>query len=156
MKKRNQIIMGIVVVSTLIAGSAYAEDPAACPGGKDKTCYKDKKEAVMSQLNLTAEQDKLLKDSKTAHRAEMEQLVKALKEKRQELKDALAKPGVTKEQVDPIASQIKSMQAEMVDRRVDGILKVKEILTPEQFQKLQGMKEERQSKKHAKHPGKEW
>lgn len=153
MKNKNQFIIGIVVISALIAGAAYAEDPGtSCPMGKDKASCKDKKEGVMRQLNLTAEQKKLLKDSKEAHRAEMGQLAKALKEKRRELKDALAKPGVTKEQVDPIASQIKSIQTQMVDRRIDGILKVKGILTPEQFQKLQGMKKERQSKRHTKRP----
>lgn len=150
MKNMNKYIIGMVVISALITGPAYAEGSGACPTCEGKGFHKDKGEGITRQLNLTAEQDKLLKDSKAAHRAEMEQLMKALKEKRQELKDALAKSGVTKEQVDPIASQIKGLQAQMVDRRIDGILKVKGILTPEQFQKLQAMKEVRQSKRRAK------
>ena len=151
MKNKIQSIIGIVVVSAFIAGSVFAEGPGACQSGKDKSWRKDKKEEIAAKLNLTAEQEKLLNDAKAAHRTEMEALRKAMKEKRQELKDALANPVVTRQQVEPIAAEIKGLQSQMVDSRIDGIFKIKTILSPEQFQKLQGMKEEWQKNKHDKH-----
>lgn len=141
MKNAIKTIIGVIVILALAAGPAFAEGMGGCAAGHAKGCFKEKKEAVFKELNLTPEQDKLLKEAKAAHRTEMEELGKALKAKRDALQNALSAPGVTRKQVEPIASEIKSLEAQMVDRRIDGILKIKEILTPEQYQKLQGMKE---------------
>jgi len=154
MKKNTQFVIGMLICSALIAGSVFCET-GACSSGERGGRYKEKRGAITRELGLTAEQDKLLKDAKEAHRAEMAELFQALKAKRQELKSALVKPGVTRQQVEPIAAEIKTLQSQMVDRRIDGILKVKGILSPEQFQKLQGMKEGWQKNGHMKHFGKE-
>lgn len=140
MKSKIMILIGIFVVSMFIAGSAFC-DTCAHDKGEGREHFKDKMASIKKELNLTAEQDKLLTDAKSAHRAEMESLAQALKAKHEELKTALAKPGVTKESLEPIASQIKALQSQMVDRRIDGILNIKHILSPEQFQKMQSLKE---------------
>jgi len=155
MKKRIRLIIVMLAVSALITGNAFCET-GACNWGKDKESYKEKKEAVTRQLNLTPEQDKLLKDAKAAGRAQTEATGKALKAKRQELQAALVKPGVTRQQLEPIASEIKALQSQMVDQKIDGILKIKGILTPEQYQKLQSIREERQKGGHMKNPEKRW
>lgn len=155
MKNRAQLIIVTLVVSVFIAGSAFCET-GACETGQGKASYKEKKKAVMRELKLAPEQDKLLKDAKAASRAQMAELGKALKAKRQELKSALAKPVVTRQQVEPIAQEIKALQSQMVDRRIDSILKVKEILTPEQFQKLQSKHEGWRKNGRMKHEGKGW
>ncbi len=155
MKNRTQLIIVMLVVSLFIAGSAFCED-GACQSGHDKAFHKDKQEAVTRELNLTPEQDKLLKEAKVACRAQMAELGKTLKAKRQALKDVLAKPGATRQQAEPIASEIKGLQSQMVDRRIDGILKVKAPLTPEQFQKLQRKHEGWQKGGRMKHEKKEW
>ena len=156
MKKKTQLIIGILIVSTLIAGSAFAENPNACSSDKRGGHYKERKEAIARELNLTSEQEKFLKDTKSAHRAEMAGLSQALKAKKQELQNALAKPGVTRQQVEPIAAEIKGIQSQMVDCRIDGILKIKTILTPEQFQKLQSKHEEWRKDGHMKASEKGW
>ena len=156
--KRTQIVIAVMMISLLVAGSAFA-DNSACPVGRDKAGYKDKMDSFSRDLKLTPEQDKMLKDAKQAHRSEMEGLGKAMKAKRQELQAALAAPGVTKQQVEPIAAQIKALQAQMIDSRIDGILKIKSILSPEQYQKLQAMKAEWRkngNKKHSEKNEKEW
>ena len=156
MKKKMLSIVGLVVISAFIAGSTFAENPSACSAGQEKACHKDKKEAIEAKLNLTADQQKLLESAKAAHRTAMEAMVKTMKEKRQELKNARANPAATRQQVEPIATEVKELQSQMIDNRIDGIFKIKQILTPEQFQKLQGMKEEWQKNARMKHPGKRW
>ena len=142
MKSKIGFIIGMVIIAALITGTAFAENSSGCPAGHGgQQGFKDKKMAIEHELNLTPEQDKLLKDAKSSHRAEMAALAKALKEKRRQLKDALAKPGVTKQQLEPITAELKQIQSQMIDARMGGILRVKEILTPEQFQKLQSMKD---------------
>jgi len=51
-------------------------------------------------------------------------------------------------------AEIKRLQANMVDKRVDGIFKVKEILTPEQFAKLETMKDKRMEAVNKRRGGK--
>ena len=150
MKKKTQLIIGMLVVSALIAGYAFCET-GTCSSSQGKGWHGQKKEAIARELSLTPEQDKLLKDAKESNRAQMAELGKALKAKREELQGALAKSEATGTQVEPIAAEIKRLQSQMVDRKIDGILKVKEILTPEQFQKMQNKHEEWRKDGHMKH-----
>jgi Spy/CpxP family protein refolding chaperone len=149
MKRKMALIVSVLVVSVFMASGAFCWD-GGCNSSKGDGRYKDRCADVTKDLNLTAEQEKLLKDSKTAHRAEMEAVMKTLKAKRQELKDVLSKPGVTKDQVAPVAAEIKALQAQVVDRRIDGIFTIKNILSPEQFQKLQAMKDKKEPKARGK------
>ena len=140
-------IIGIVIVMILIA--ALTGTAAFAEMGCDAKCqldsrHKDKMEAVAKELGLTAGQEKALKESKEAFRAQVQGLRAQLKEKRQALKAELSKPGVTRQQVEPIVAEMKALQSRMVDQRIDGIFKIKEILTPEQFTKLQAMKGKRE------------
>jgi Spy/CpxP family protein refolding chaperone len=85
----------------------------------------------------------------------METLKSALKEKKRELQEAIAKPDTTKQQVEPILAQIKKLQGDMADKRVDGIFVIKGILNPEQFAKLESMKEKKMRGEHKERGGKE-
>lgn len=141
MKGKIQVIMAMVIAATLIALPAFCEGYSHHKGSQGGN-LEDKMVEIEKKLNLTPEQDKLLKEAKSAHRAEMESLKQAMGAKHKELQAEIAKPGVTKQQLEPIANQIKALQSQMVDRRIDGILNIKHILSPEQFQKLESLKEE--------------
>jgi Spy/CpxP family protein refolding chaperone len=156
MREKSGLIIALVVVSMFAAGAVFAGQGACASGEKERGGhYKEKTAAITASLKLTPDQEKRLNEAKTGHRAEMAELARQLKEARQELKTALANPAVTKQGVEPIAVRIKAFQASMVDRRIDGILKIKEILTPEQYQKLQGMKEGRRDKARGKRVGRD-
>lgn len=141
MKMNMRFIVVMAIVSVFVAGPAFAFGPGACSDEGRKACFKEKKENLKKELNLTAEQDKMLTEAKDSHRAEMETLMKAIKDKRDALKEAIARPGVTRKSLEPIIADMKVLESQMVDHRIDGILKVKSILSPEQFQKLEKMKE---------------
>lgn len=157
MKKILSIVAVSVVVITLVASSAFCM--GCCPGKGD---YGRRGEGIqkriMEKLGLTQDQsDKLSQNRRTQHN-EMEALRFSIKEKKIRLKQALEKPGATAASVAPLASELKDLQAKMVDLRISGVLKVKEILTPEQFQKLEEMKDRADKKrmKKMKHYRKDW
>jgi len=157
MKTKLRLVIALLVISMFAAGAAFANQDACATGDKDQAGhYKEKAAAMAAELKLTPDQEKQLNETKAAHRTEMAALGQQLKAKRQELKDALANPAATSQSVSAVATQIKALQAQMVDLRIDGIFKIKQILTPEQYQKLQAMKEERENKPRGKHSGKEW
>jgi len=96
---------------------------------------------LIQQLNLTAEQQKQLEASKKEHRASTKEIRNALTLKKMELRLELEKEKIDRKKIDGIASEIKRLLGRQIDLKVEGILTMKQILTPEQFEKLQSMKE---------------
>ncbi len=132
MKKIKVIAIGLAVVLALVSG-AYAEED-----------YKESrhpvdalKERVIKELNLSKEQQDKLAEHRKAHRESMMKLRAALKEERLKLQEELKNPDFTEATVRPLVEEIKALQSEMIDLRVDGVFAVKDILTPEQFVKFQ-------------------
>ncbi|HOW35533.1 MAG TPA: Spy/CpxP family protein refolding chaperone [Candidatus Omnitrophota bacterium] len=161
MDKLKTVLVGLAVIF-LIGGVAYAQPegeglvsddgsgPEASMPRHDQNLQKGdrrgSKGGILKELNLTPEQQEKLEANRKAQREETAKLFAAMKEKQAKLKEELTNPAVTKEAVAPIVSEIKSLQEQLTDRRVDGILAVKEILTPEQFEKFQQLTEKRPEK----------
>jgi Spy/CpxP family protein refolding chaperone len=135
-----KVIIASLAMVFLMAGVVYAETP-----GEDQHKGDGDKEGVFKELNLTPEQTKQLQTNRTAQREESTQLRKSMKEKQTELQEALKNPAVSRAAVEPIVNQIKSLQTNLIDYRINGIFAVKAILTPEQFAKFQQMTEKRQA-----------
>jgi len=141
--------IAVAVAVLFIAGNAFAEWGCASSQGKGK-CDKAKT-SIAKELGLTADQEKSLEAQKASHREAMKSSFTALKEKKRQLQEAIVKPGSTKEQVEPLLGEVKKMQSDLADKRVEGVFAVKAILTPEQFAKLETLKEKRMHKGKMKH-----
>ena len=142
MNKMRTILIGVAIVSLVAVNTVYA-------WGRDgsKNDGKEDKAGIFKELNLTEEQQKMMKQNRTEQRQETEELFKSIKEERAKLQQALQDPSVTKDKVELIVAKIKSLEGEMVDNRVNGIFKVKEILTPEQYAKFNEMMEKQKSER---------
>ncbi len=92
---------------------------------------------IFKELNLTEEQKSKLKQTRKAQHETMKGLRTQMMKKHAELKDTLSKPDVSRASVEPIATELKALQAKIMDCRLDGIFAVKEILTPEQYATFQ-------------------
>jgi len=151
------VVIAVFVAIVFIAGSVFAFGGCGYSDKGDKDCPKSKemKAEMKKELGLTAEQDKQLEANKEAHRTEVKAMHDAMKAKKDELRAAIAKPGTTRAQVEPIVNELKALESQMTDKKIDGIFSVKAILTPEQFSKLEGMKEkhmkEWKDKRESKH-----
>jgi len=141
--KKMAMVMTVAIVVVFIAGSVFAWGGCGTQGKADKGCQGkgDIKESMKKDLGLTAEQDAKLKAGREAYRTESKALHDAIKAKKDELKAAIAKPGATRAQVEPMVAELKALESQRVDRKVDGIFAVKAILTPEQSTKLEAMKD---------------
>lgn len=138
--KKILMVVTVAVAAIFIAGTVLAWGGCgAGPGKGGKDC--PNKEEMKKALGITPEQDKLLEAERTKHREESKALYDAIKAKKKELSDAIAKPGATRAGVQPIVDQLKVIQDKKMDKKVDGIFAMKAILTPEQFAKLEQMKE---------------
>lgn len=108
---------------------------------------------MAQELNLTQEQQDQLKalktESKDSHKSDRE----AFKAKKSELNDLLKASSVDKRAIDSKIKEISALTEKKMQNRVEHLLKVKEILTPEQFEKFLEMKEERMKQHGSKGKG---
>ncbi|MCU0666952.1 MAG: Spy/CpxP family protein refolding chaperone [Candidatus Omnitrophica bacterium] len=137
MRKAKVVMIGLgLFFLTANLGYAQMQDKEPPSGGRLK-------EGIYKELNLTSQQQSQLEANRKAHRQAISQLRAAMKEKNQALQQALKDPAVTNAKVEPLVSQIKSLQAQLIDQRISGIFAVKEILNPEQFAKFNQLAEKR-------------
>lgn len=135
MKKTTQTVFGALLLTAVLLIPAFAQDNAVA--GKQTSDHENRYEATINRLNLSAEQKEKIKALRQNQKQQMVGLHQSLKEARAKLKEHLDNPEATRESTAPLANDIKNILAQMVDQRVEGILAVKSILTPEQFNQLQ-------------------
>jgi Spy/CpxP family protein refolding chaperone len=140
-----KIAMVLLVTGIFLASSAFAYEKGSRPGPDKEGRQGMMEEKMAKELNLTADQQAKLKANKEAKAGNMKALHEAMKANREKFKEALKQPGVTKASMEPIVAETKSLQAQMVDQRVDSILAVKGILTQEQFEKFQNKFDEKKA-----------
>ena len=93
-------------------------------------------EQMHDELGLTPEQRKKLKvhrESKKENRRAFREKIRA---KRQALRAELQKPDVNRQRVNALHNEIKQLMNQGADERLEGILYVREVLTPEQYKQF--------------------
>lgn len=127
-------ILGLV----FIASSAYVEGSNSDKYNSEE--WKAKKEArfekMQKELNLTPEQAQRLKELRNQHREKRKNGWKDIRAKRQKLQEELQKPKLNEARVRQIHNELKALKAQKADQRLERILEVRKILTPEQFSKF--------------------
>jgi Spy/CpxP family protein refolding chaperone len=128
--------IALLVSIACIAMPARAEGEDKYRGPRQKWSSGEKQEKfdkMIEKLGLSHEQVAQLKEHKQAKMESREKLYSALSEQKKALKDELEKPASDNARIKQIADSIKQIQSEMVDERIKGILEIKAILTPEQY-----------------------
>ena len=130
-------LLGCAVVAGFLATPlVYANDTGnAAPEHGGKSMHKWHEE-IYAQLNLTDDQKKQLEDNKQKNREQKKVLFGRMKSSREALRQEFMKPDLDMNKVNAIQAQIKTLLAQMSDNRLNSVLTVRKILTPEQFKKF--------------------
>lgn len=141
MKMIRVILMSLFLTGLYWISPVMAEEiPAVENSGQRSRSWNEamekKIQEIHNQLNLTDGQKKLLDENKTRDK----QMRKARWEKvrfvRDSLNKELMKPDLNMAKIQEIHAQYKVLQAKMADERLESMLSVRKILTPEQFEKF--------------------
>ena len=130
-------IAAVVVVSLILLPSlAFARQEAKGPAiekGYEKLATSN----IAKALGLTDEQQEQLKEQR--YQAKYKKMETRNKIRLEELKlqHELDKKDVDEKALREIVDELKKLQGDMIEQRVDSVLQIKQILTPEQFEKLQ-------------------
>jgi Spy/CpxP family protein refolding chaperone len=142
MLKIVKMLVVTVIAGALMAGGVYANDAGRSCDDREKK-HGEMFDKMTKELNLTADQQAKLKANKEANRAKMQTLREAMKANRAKFREAVKQPGATRASVEPLVTEMKALQGQMADQMVDGIFAAKEVLTPEQFEKMQSKMDEK-------------
>ncbi|MBF0478960.1 MAG: Spy/CpxP family protein refolding chaperone [Candidatus Omnitrophica bacterium] len=162
MKKDFSILIMVAILASGVP-LIYAETTSSSPSSTTTTTttsektFKHKMDGKMEDfykdLNLTEDQKKALDANKAQHREKSKLTNQAIKDKMDLMQVELEKDQLNMEKIGQIKSEIKVLQSEQLDSRMDSVLEVRKILTPEQFKKFMGHMSE--NKEHFKHKNKE-
>ncbi len=104
-------------------------------------------------MQLTDEQKKLLEQNKDQHKEKAKILFGEIHKNMLLMRQELQKDNLDMEKVEQIQSEIKKIQLQILDDRLQGILEVRKILTPEQFREFSAKFEKRVGHKMNKFHG---
>jgi len=135
-------LLSALMLSFFMAATLQAEEGFGKDKMFDEKGWEEKINKMYDKLDLNEEQRAQLKAQKDSHRGEAKGLREQLRAKREEFSQEIQKPDFDAGKLKAINDDIKSLHNQIADQRLESILKVREILTPEQFAKFMAMKEE--------------
>jgi len=143
MMKRILRITAVFAVLCLAIPSSlsFAQPPTAKEGDQEGREGRGKAGSFdfTRELDLTAEQKGQFKEQKYQARLKKMETKNKIRLKELELRHELEKDVIDKETINGIVQELKDLQGKTIEQRVEMVLQMKEILTPEQFEKLQSM-----------------
>jgi len=141
MKTTKVMAVTVAVAMVLSAACAYAGE--GWGGQKSEADMKKHFDKMAEDLKLTAEQKAALEKQ----REETGPKMKAIREKqqvsREQLRDELAKATPDKAKLAAIVEDLKNLTGEQMQMKIDKVLAMKKVLTPEQSAKMKGIMEEK-------------
>ena len=147
MKKEN-LFQALVVVLLL---TAFASQALAAWGRNDKGGSSDRQQmsaAIAKKLNLTQEQIDKFKAEEQERQKTIEADRQKTKELGDKLKEELAKDAPDKNTVHDLITQIGAQTTDMRIARTDSLLKLRDMLTPEQKEKFKELLNKKGAKMH--------
>jgi Spy/CpxP family protein refolding chaperone len=135
------LIFGLLSVNVSFAQDQDAGMDKSASYGKMHEWREKKIQNIYAQLNLSDAQKKTLEENKATSRQKMKSVFEKMKPLRDSLNQELMKAELDMNKINEIQSQIKAVQSEIGDNRLNSILEVRKILTPEQFAKFLSLME---------------
>ena len=137
MKRKVITATSLTIVSLFFLVSAASASSRDFRGKRGEMFHRASFPVVMEQLNLSDQQKQELKEQRYQLKRKKIEIKSKIALKRLELRHELHKKDTSKKIVDKIAQDLKNLQASMLDLRIEGIMKFKSILTPDQLSKLE-------------------
>jgi Spy/CpxP family protein refolding chaperone len=126
--------------------------PEAGPGG----LRKGGGPAFFKELNLTDEQKAKLRAHRESQMEKNKGIREQLRTKMQSLHEQIGQPVTDKAKISAQVAEINALKGQLFSQHIEGVLAMKEILTPEQFAKMQAKHKERfEQKQNAWKPHRE-
>jgi len=105
-----------------------------------KEKWKARKAKMYKELGLTDEQKKKFEAHRKSHWENNKKIRETIKAKRKLIRDELEKESINEARVRQLHNEIKALNAQKADARLNGILEARKNLTADQFKKFNQLK----------------
>lgn len=150
-RSMNARIMGMVLATSLfLALPVYAGEE---DGNKSEERGAKMMEKMTADLGLSQEQQDQMKAMREANKERSKALKDKIRGIREAMKTEINKLDTDMAKVNAYVEQLAALYKEKMNQRIEGILGMKKVLTPEQFGKLNAKMEEKRKEwqKKSKH-----
>ena len=138
MKKTYFIILSLILFYSL---NSYSHG-----GYGSAKWWKDAE--VVKQLNLTGDQVNLIEQIFNSNKGQIADLNSQLKQKQSEFRSKIEDPNSSRDEVLELNDEVVHLKTKLKRLRLDMLLKIREVLTPEQRQNLHKIRFTEFKKKH--------
>ncbi|MBN1309302.1 MAG: Spy/CpxP family protein refolding chaperone [Chitinispirillaceae bacterium] len=153
MKKKHTLLSFVTSVLFLLS-TLSAAGPGYEPGEGPGAGNKDRPHRRWADLNLTEEQKGALKTLHQEMRTIREKHMDAVKSVREKIKNELLKSDPSQSTLYGYAGELGELHKQLSRNQGDHFLKIKKVLTPEQFAKLLEKEGRMMKRRKGFHPGK--
>lgn len=170
MMKRKVFLNGILMLALLSLNTLVSAQPTEglSPEGEGNIEERHERfmEKITEELGLSDEQQAQLKVMRKQSWEAHKTLKGQIRATHDAIKDELDCPESDRAVLDILADELTLLRRQMIDQRIDKVLDMKQVLTPEQYsvlsEKINKHKKQRSKrfknhgKKHGRHHWKEW
>ena len=140
-----------LVLTLFISGFVYAVPPQGeqdmpQPPKQQQQKMKQNFEKLIKELNITEDQQEKIKQNMQADVAKKKQLREQIKEKANAIDEELLKENFDIEEINDLCEEIQKLNAEITKINIEGKIQVRNILTLEQFTKMDQNRKETMKK----------
>ncbi|HEX3036753.1 MAG TPA: periplasmic heavy metal sensor [Thermodesulfobacteriota bacterium] len=100
-----------------------------------------KNQKIVDELELTNRQVDRIEEIFSSHKSKMLELHSKLRKKDEELSKKARNPNSTREEILQLTDEVENIKGELRDIRVDMLLRIRDVLSPQQRAKLQEIQE---------------
>ncbi|MCX7926956.1 MAG: Spy/CpxP family protein refolding chaperone [Candidatus Omnitrophica bacterium] len=136
MLKREQLIILWLILGVLECSSYTFADWSPSRHNYPES-REEEFEEIMKELNLTDEQERALIAERDFQRHQRQVLREKMVSLRQEIAQEIMKDKPDRRRLNVLTNRMKQLMGERLEHRIESILRIKQILTPEQFKRIQ-------------------
>jgi Spy/CpxP family protein refolding chaperone len=146
-KQSKKILCGLAIAALLLVSAVFAKEDQKAAGPKGKKPTPETR--MQEKLGLTDEQVTQMEQLRTAQTEKMKDAQQLIKEKREALNEAV-ESCADEQAIRAAATELGNAFGDEAVLRVSYITDVKKILTPEQFEKWQQLRNPHHGLRHEK------
>lgn len=150
MKAKMMKVMAMAVVAAMVFSVASAYAGEGWGGKKSETDMKKHFDKMAEELKLTPEQKATLEKQREATGPKMKALREKQRAAHEQLRAELDKATPDKAKLTALVDEMKSLAGEQIQMRIDKVIEMKKVLTPEQSAKMKSIMEEKKKEFEAK------
>ncbi len=99
-----------------------------------KKVSKERMAEIYEQLDLSEQQKKSLEVNREKNYSQVKKLKEQARSLKRQLKDEIGKPQMNEGRIQSLKAELNRVQSLITDSRLKGIMEVRDILTPQQYE----------------------